>query len=120
LTGDFPAISGVAIRMLVGMLAIWGLTLSTGQLSKTITAFRNKRAVRNVAAGSFVGPFIGVWLSLVAVQLTFVGIASTLMALTPIIILPISKWVFKEQVTRRAVIGTLVCLVGVAVIITTT
>jgi drug/metabolite transporter (DMT)-like permease len=57
---------------------------------------------------------------LVAVQLTFVGIASTLMALTPIIILPISKWVFKEQVTRRAVIGTLVCLVGVVVIITTT
>ncbi|MDD5370097.1 MAG: DMT family transporter [Anaerolineaceae bacterium] len=120
LIGDFPAVSGVAIRMLVAMLAIWGLTLISGQFSKTMTAFQNKRAVHNVAAGSFVGPFIGVWLSLVAVQLTFVGIASTLMALTPIIILPVSKWVFKEQVTRRAVIGTLVCLVGVAVIITTT
>lgn len=120
LQGDFPAISGVVIRMTVAMVTIWGLTLSLGQAGKTITAFRNLKAVRSIASGSLVGPFIGVWLSLVAVQYAKVGIASTLMALTPVILLPIAKWGMKETVTSRAVLGTLVSLAGVTMIIMTT
>jgi drug/metabolite transporter (DMT)-like permease len=116
LAGDFPAISGVAIRMLVAMVMIWAAALVLGQLGGTLAAGRNPAALRSIGAGAVVGPFIGVWLSLVAVQLTYVGIASTLTSLAPIFVLPISKFVFKESVNRWAVLGTLVAVVGVAVI----
>jgi drug/metabolite transporter (DMT)-like permease len=116
LAGDFPAISGVAIRMLVAMVMIWAAALVLGQLRGTLAAGRNPAALRSIGAGAVVGPFIGVWLSLVAVQLTYVGIASTLTSLAPIFVLPISKFVFKESVNRWAVLGTLVAVVGVAVI----
>lgn len=116
LAGDFPALSGVMVRMLVAMLVMWLLALAYGQIGKTFEIFTNRKALRAVASGSVVGPFIGVWLSLIAIQISFVGVASTLMALTPIIMLPISKWGYKERISRWAVAGTLVSMVGVAII----
>ena len=60
------------------------------------------------------GPFIGVGFSLMAVQYTSAGIASTLMALTPIIIILPSRWLFHETITWRAVVGAVVSVVGVS------
>lgn len=51
------------------------------------------------------GPFIGVGCSLLAVQYTSAGIASTLMALTPIIIILPAWWLFKQPITLKSVIG---------------
>ncbi len=116
LAGDFPAVSGVAIRMLVAMVVIWAVALVLGQMRSTLEAARNPAALSVIGAGAVVGPFIGVWLSLVAVQLTYVGIASTLTSLAPIFVLPISALVFKESVNRWAVLGTLVAIAGVAII----
>ena len=60
------------------------------------------------------GPFLGVALSLAAVQLTAAGIASTLMAMTPIIILLPSHWLFRQPITLRAILGALISCVGVS------
>jgi drug/metabolite transporter (DMT)-like permease len=103
--------------MITAMVVMWVLTLLRGQARLTLqTAARNNRALRSIIGGSIVGPFLGVWLSLVAIQTTYVGIASTLMALTPVIMLPVVKWGFKEHVSKWAVGGTLVSLAGVAII----
>jgi drug/metabolite transporter (DMT)-like permease len=69
-----------------------------------------------LSGGVIFGPFLGVWLSLVAVQHTYVGIASTLMALPPIILIPLSHWVLKEKITLGAVIGTIIAIAGVAIL----
>jgi drug/metabolite transporter (DMT)-like permease len=45
-----------------------------------------------------------------------VGVASTLMALTPVIILPISHFVFKEKIGWQAMLGTALAIAGVAVL----
>jgi drug/metabolite transporter (DMT)-like permease len=55
-------------------------------------------------------------LSLAAVQLAPVAIASTLMALAPVILLPLAYCIFKERITQRAIVGTVVAMVGVAMI----
>ena len=60
------------------------------------------------------GPFVGVGLSLMAVQYTAAGIASTLMALTPIIIILPSHWLFGTPVTAKGVLGALVSCIGVS------
>jgi drug/metabolite transporter (DMT)-like permease len=117
LGGDFPAISGTLIRMLTAMVFIWVITIFMGQASQTLQkVFTNPKLTRTIFAGSVVGPFIGVWLSQIAIQNTYVGIASTLMALTPVFMLPVAKWYYKENVTPRAVFGTVLALVGVAII----
>ena len=59
---------------------------------------------------------MGIWLSLVAIQQAQLGIASTLMALPPIILIPLSYVLFRERVSWRAVAGTLLAFTGVALI----
>jgi drug/metabolite transporter (DMT)-like permease len=117
LSGDFPSISGTLIRMLTAMVFIWIITIFMGQTLQTLQkVFTSFKLVGNIFGGSIVGPFIGVWLSQIAIQKTHVGIASTLMALTPVFMLPVAKWYYKENISSRAVFGTVVALVGVAII----
>jgi len=54
--------------------------------------------------------------SLLAVQHAEIGVASTLMALPPVIILPISYFVFKEKIGWQALLGTLLAIAGVAIL----
>jgi drug/metabolite transporter (DMT)-like permease len=51
------------------------------------------------------------------VQSSRIGVASTLMALTPVISLPIVRFVLKEHISRRAILGTIVAMVGVVVMV---
>lgn len=117
LAGDFPALSGNLMRVLVATAILWMWTLLRGQVPMTMRALRDHRiALRYIAAGSVVGPFLGIWFSLMAVQYTEVGIASTLMGLAPIILLPLSRILLKEHISGQAIVGTLVAMVGVAML----
>ena len=68
---------------------------------------------------AFTGPVLGATLSLFALQHTQVGVASTLIALPPVFLLPISWIVFKEKFDWGAVLGTLVAMAGVALLFLT-
>jgi len=116
MVGDFPALSASLIRLSVASVVIWLWALIQGQLRPTIEGLRIKRARWAIVVGTITGPFIGMTFSLAAVQLTQVGIASTLMALSPVILLPLAHWIFKERITQRAIAGTVVAMVGVAMI----
>jgi drug/metabolite transporter (DMT)-like permease len=117
LADNFPSISGVIIRMLTAMIFMWVLTLLMGQIKQTVQkVYNNSKLIIQIASGTVIGPFLGVWLSQIAVQRSYVGIASTLMALTPIVVLPISKFYYREKISVTAVIGTVIALVGVGVI----
>ncbi len=118
LADGFPALSGTIIRMVTAMTAMWLIAAATGTAGHTIRRVRaDRKAALAILAGSFIGPFLGVWLSLIAVQSARVGIASTLMAMTPVISLPLVPLFFKERVSPRAVLGTLVAIVGIVLMI---
>ncbi len=117
LGGDFPALSGNFIRMLTALMVMWGFTFIRGQVGPTFRRLSSQpQATLTIMGGALTGPFLGVWMSLVAIQLTQIGIASTLMALPPIFMLPIGRYVFKERISRRAIIGTLLAVMGVALL----
>ncbi len=116
MVGDFSPVSASLIRLSSAALMIWLLALVQGEAGKTLVALRTPGALRWILGGVLVGPVLGMTLSLAAVQLTHVGIASTLMALSPIMLLPLARWIFHERITLRAVLGTAVAMIGVAMI----
>ncbi len=117
LVGDFSALSGTLMRMIAAAAILWLITVVVGQVRPTFAALRRRpEAMKYILGGAFFGPFLGVTLSLVAVQRTAVGIASTLLALPPIFLLPISHFVFKERIGWGAIAGTLVAVMGVAIL----
>ncbi len=77
-------------------------------------SIHDKKGLSVAIATTIFGPFVGVGFSLMAVQYTAAGIASTLMAMTPIIILLPSYWLFHEKITWRAVLGAVISVVGVS------
>ncbi|MEE9554370.1 MAG: DMT family transporter [candidate division Zixibacteria bacterium] len=117
LEGGYPALSGNLIRVIVAVIIIWLITIIRGKAGQTIKSLKDKIALKTLFAGSFFGPFLGVWLSLVAIKYARIGIASTLMATTPIILIPLAHWIFKDRVTTGSIIGTIIAIAGVALLI---
>jgi len=73
-------------------------------------------SMRVILIGTVFGPVLGITGSLIAIEYAKVGIASTLMATMPVIMLPISRFYFKEKLDWKAIIGAFVAVVGAAII----
>lgn len=71
-------------------------------------------------AGAVVGPYLGVWMSLVAADLAPLGIAQTLCSLTPIFILPFAARIHRERISPRAVLGAVIAVGGAAALVFST
>jgi drug/metabolite transporter (DMT)-like permease len=117
LADNFSPIAGNSIRMLAAVIVLWVLAIFQGKAKETIDRMRAKPKVLGLLAmAAFTGPVLGATLSLFALQHTQVGIASTLIALPPVFLLPVSWLVFKEKFDWGAVFGTLVAIGGVALL----
>lgn len=75
---------------------------------------RDRKGLVAAVATTIFGPFVGVGASLLAVQYTAAGIASTLMALTPIIIILPAWWLFKQPITAKSLLGAVISVIGVS------
>jgi drug/metabolite transporter (DMT)-like permease len=64
--------------------------------------------------GSFFASFLGISFSLLAIKNTETGIAGTLMAIQPVILIPFSIVFLKEKVTVIEILGALITVFGVA------
>ena len=117
LTGGFSPFAGNAIRMLAATVAFWLITLAQRQAGDTLQAVRtHPNALKLLALGALIGPALGVTASLLAVQRASIGVASTLMALPPVFLLPISYFVFKERFGWPTIVGTFVAMAGVGML----
>jgi len=117
MSGGFPILSTNVMQILAATVAVWIMAAFRGKIRGSLAPLRDRTATLSMVGGAFTGPFLGVSLSLVALSAAPVGIASTLMALTPVFLLPISRFVFKERITLRAAIGTALAMGGVAVLL---
>lgn len=114
LSDEFSALSATLIRMLVAAAAIWLLEAARGRLRGVRPSGWNRQTRLLIAGGVLTGPTLGVWLSMVAVQRAQVGVASTLMSLSPVMMLPLAYRILGERITARTIAGTVVALSGAA------
>ncbi len=117
LVGGYPTISATMIRIFVAVVILWAITAVRGQVGYTLRQWRHRQAFPAMVAGAVFGPFLGIWLSLTAVQLAPLGIASTLMALPPVILIPIEYILYRRPISLRSILGTLVAFAGVTLIL---
>ena len=116
MAGGVPPLAATWVRMGTATAVIWALTAVAGRAGGLAVADAARRAWLPIVGGAFFGPFLGVWLSLVAARLTDVGIAATIMATTPVLVIPILMTTERYRPTVRALIGTGVTVVGVALL----
>ncbi len=101
-------------RCIAGIIGFTILLYFRDGIGHLREAMHDRKGLTVAIATTIFGPFVGVGFSLMAVQYTAAGIASTLMAMTPIIILLPSYWLFHEQITWKAVLGAFISVIGVS------
>jgi drug/metabolite transporter (DMT)-like permease len=114
--GDFDAVAANQIRVLAGTLGFATIFTVTGWWPRVRRGLSDTRGMAYTAGGAFAGPFLGVTLSLLAVQHTEAGVAASIMGTTPVLIIPWMVWVGKERVGLGGVLGAIVAVFGVALL----
>ncbi|MBN2635844.1 MAG: DMT family transporter [Prolixibacteraceae bacterium] len=112
--GDYDAFSASQIRVLTGIAGFSVLFIFMKRWPRVWTALKHASAMKRITLGAFFGPFLGVSFSLLAVQHTEAGVAATLMAISPVLIIaPAVIW-FGEKVNWKEILGAIITVGGVA------
>ena len=65
---------------------------------------------------AMIGPVLGMSSQMKAFTLAPVGIVTTITQTTPILLLPIDKFILKKRITFSSLLGTFVSILGVGIL----
>lgn len=114
--GSYDAFAATQIRVIGGAVGFAVLFAFVGWWPQVFRSLRDAHAMRWTTVGAFFGPFVGVGLSLLAVQNTETGVAASIMATQPIVIIPFAIWLRGERVGLGGLAGAVVAVAGVALL----
>lgn len=112
--GEYNAFAATQIRIIAAIVGFTIVVTVRKHWRQIYIGLKDFTAMRHIVIGSVFGPFIGVSLSLLAVQHTTTGVASTITSISRILIIPISIFIFKEKISAKEVLGALITIVGVS------
>jgi len=112
--GDYNVFAATQIRIMAGTIGFIILISVVKRWSKVKVVATDAKTMKFIGIGAFFGPFIGVYLSFLAITYTTIGIASTIMAIIPVLIIPPAIFLYKEKVTLKEIIGAIISVGGVA------
>lgn len=112
---DYDPFAATQIRVIAGIIGFSVLITIMSRWGSVFIGLKNRPAIASATLGAFFGPFLGVSFSLVSVKFTEAGIASTIMALVPVIIIAPAVILYKQKVTVAEIVGSVISVAGVAV-----
>ncbi len=111
---DAMPMSATFIRAVTGLLCFTIALFYIKKQHMVIEGLKQSKLMLIILLATITGPFVGVSLSLKATLYTSTGIAQTIMACTPILVLWPSHVLFHQKITIREVIGAIISVCGVA------
>ena len=111
---NYIPFAATQMRIVTGIIGFALIILIGGRGPVLVRAVKDGKGLWATFGGSFFGPFMGVSLSLIAVRYTQTGIASTIMATVPILILIPYAIMYRQRPKRIEVLGAILCVLGVA------
>jgi drug/metabolite transporter (DMT)-like permease len=111
---DYDPFAATQIRILAGITGFAFLATVLGRWNTIASSVLNRPAMFSTTTGAFFGPFLGVSFSLISIKYTEAGIASTIMALVPVLIILPAVVLYRQKVTFAEVAGAIISVAGVA------
>jgi len=113
---DLDPLSATLIRMVAACIFIWICVIVTRNLRAVLSKRNEQKALKQAFGGAVFGPFLGVWMSMVAVSYAMAGVAATLMSLMPVIVIPVIWILYGVKTNMRGVLGAFIAVIGVAIL----
>jgi len=114
--GQYNPFAATQIRVIAAIIGFSIVITFSKKWGSLFIALKNNSAMKQISIGSFFGPFIGVSLSLLAVQNTATGIVSTITSITPILIIPLSVIMFQDKICPKEIYGAIISLIGISLL----
>ncbi len=115
--GDIHSLSATFYRIASAAVIMLPLGIALGRYKNPFKLYFNDlKTFRLVVLGSIMGPYLGISLSFVALTHTQIGIAATLLSTTPVIILPLSWYFYKEKLSFTSIAGAFITVSGIALL----
>jgi len=111
-SGINPLVSTL-IRLIGGTLIILPLLFIFPQPVEKQSLKSRWKTIIILILTAFASTYLGIWLQQTALKYTQTGIATTLLATSPLFVLPIAR-LMGEKITIRAIIGVIIALMGIA------
>jgi drug/metabolite transporter (DMT)-like permease len=107
------AFHATQIRAMVALIGFFVLVTALRSHRRIVRAHTDWRAMAALLIGAFLGPFVGATLFNKSLQYIAAGVAQTIVATLPVLIMPLTLWIEKDHITRRALIGALIAVAGI-------
>ena len=115
--GSINGFVATFVRLTSAVIIFLPLTIIARKYKNPVMIYKKDiKALTFTFVGTIFGPFFGVTCSLIAIANTKVGIASTIMATVPVIMLPLVWLIYKEKLTWRSIAGAFLAVGGVAIL----
>jgi drug/metabolite transporter (DMT)-like permease len=112
----YDPFAATQIRAYAGLAGFLVLILFLRRGRQTVDACRSLKPLSIISIGAVFGPFLGVAFLMRAVHSVPSGVAQTLTATVPVLIIPLAIVFDKERITARMLWGTLVTVIGVGIL----
>ncbi|MFP4441684.1 MAG: DMT family transporter [Spirochaetia bacterium] len=116
LTEGVHPVSANIIRVTFGLAGLAVFMISRKRFVSDFRKMGDRKAFLLIGAGALVGPVLGIILALYALTMAPVGIVTTLMQTSPVMLLPVDKFLFKRKIPWSVWIGTVIAVAGTALL----
>ena len=115
--GEINGFLASFIRIASAVIIIYPIVIVTKRFRQPVKVFmKDKKGFVFTLIGAVVGPYLGITFSLISITHTKVGIAATIMATVPILMLPLVHFYYKEKLSWISITGAFIAVGGVAII----
>jgi len=111
----YDTFASTQIRVMAGTAGFALIYSFMGKWKDVLRGTAKLKPMMLLSLGAFFGPFLGVSFSLMAIRYADTGIASTIMAIVPVLIIPPSMILYKEKITIKEILGAILAVGGVAI-----
>ena len=109
-------VEATLIRVCAGIVCFCLFIVATRQAQRVVVGARNSRAMGILMIGALAGPALGVGLMMRSLMSVPSGVSQTVLATTPVLIIPFSALLHRERITWIRLAASLLALAGVAML----
>jgi drug/metabolite transporter (DMT)-like permease len=116
LRSGLDPLSATVVRIAAAAIGIWVIAAFQGDGARSLEALRDRRSGLFLLGAAVCGPFLGVTLSLLALEFVEAGVAASIIAFSPVFTILIAARFHREPLTARKIAGALIAVAGVVVL----
>ena len=114
---DIDALSSNMLRNVGGLLAfiVYGFIFQKTFFSD-MKVFKDRKLIWILLISVMIGPVGGMTCQMQAMNLAPVGIVTAISQVSPVLLLPVDRFILKKKLTAGSILGTIISIIGVALL----